>query len=96
MEMWNPYMHIWKVDKDAFLANYREERHTAEEFDYLYINYSNLANSVQVQETINQVLLNDLVSNTTYISEYGGGGVVLAPECYRYDSDHPELGYLTS
>lgn len=48
-------MHIWVVDKSSFLQQYRDEKHTAEEFDYLIINYSNLANSVQVQETVNQV-----------------------------------------
>lgn len=53
--MWDPYVHIWAVNKDEFLANYRTEQHTAEEFDDLIINYSNLANSVQIQETINQV-----------------------------------------
>ncbi|XP_050561707.1 dynein axonemal heavy chain 2 [Spodoptera frugiperda] len=55
LEMWDPYVHIWAVNKDEFLANYRTEQHTAEEFDDLIINYSNLANSVQIQETINQI-----------------------------------------
>ncbi|KAJ8721220.1 hypothetical protein PYW07_001995 [Mythimna separata] len=55
MGMWDPYAHIWKVDKKEFLAKYREEKHTAAEFDNLIINYSNLANSVQIQETVNQI-----------------------------------------
>lgn len=55
LTMWDPYMHIWKEDKDHFLHKYREEKHTAADFDNLIINYSNLANSVQIQETINQV-----------------------------------------
>lgn len=63
MGMWDPYMHIWKVDKDEFLENYRAENHTAAEFDNLIINYSNLANSVQVQETVNQVILQLFVEN---------------------------------
>ncbi|KOB74866.1 putative 1-beta dynein [Operophtera brumata] len=29
IEMWDPYTHIWKVDKDAFMIKYREEGHTA-------------------------------------------------------------------
>lgn len=55
IRMWDPYTHIWKVDKTAFLENYREERHTAADFDALIINYSELANTVQIQETVNQV-----------------------------------------
>ncbi|CAB3235267.1 unnamed protein product [Arctia plantaginis] len=55
LKMWDPYAHIWKVDKDAFLQQYREEKHTAAEFDALIINYNNLANSVQILETINQI-----------------------------------------
>lgn len=55
--MWDPYTHIWKVDKTTFLEKYREERHKASEFDALIINYSELANTVQIQETMNQVLL---------------------------------------
>ncbi|PZC72708.1 hypothetical protein B5X24_HaOG210722 [Helicoverpa armigera] len=55
LTMWDPYMHIWTVDKDQFLEQYRAERHTAEDFDCLVINYSNLANSIQIQETINQI-----------------------------------------
>lgn len=54
--MWDPYSHIWRVNKDEFMAKYREEGHTAADFDALIINYSNLANAVQIQETINQVL----------------------------------------
>lgn len=53
--MWDPYTHIWAVDKDSFLQQYREEKHTAAEFEDLIINYSDLANTVQIQETVNQV-----------------------------------------
>lgn len=53
--MWDPYAHIWKVDKETFMVKYREENHTAAEFDALIINYSDLANAVQMQETVNQV-----------------------------------------
>lgn len=56
LKMWDPYAHIWQVDKDEFMKQYREEKHTAADFDALIINYSNLANSVQILETINQVL----------------------------------------
>ncbi|CAG4949539.1 unnamed protein product [Colias eurytheme] len=55
IRMWDPYSHIWKVDKDEFMIKYREERHKASDFDELIINYSNLANAVQIQETINQI-----------------------------------------
>ncbi|XP_038214645.1 dynein heavy chain 2, axonemal [Zerene cesonia] len=55
IRMWDPYSHIWKVDKDEFMIKYREERHKAADFDELIINYSNLANAVQIQETINQI-----------------------------------------
>lgn len=53
--MWDPYAHIWEVDKEAFLAKYLEEKHKAIEFDNLIITYTDLANTVQVQETVNQV-----------------------------------------
>lgn len=55
LKMWEPYSHIWKVDKEEFLTHYRDEKCSAAAFDNLIINYSNLANSVQIQETINQV-----------------------------------------
>ncbi|KAG6451921.1 hypothetical protein O3G_MSEX007393 [Manduca sexta] len=55
IHMWDPYMHIWKVNKDDFMQKYREENHTAAEFDELIINYSDLANTVQIQETVNQI-----------------------------------------
>lgn len=54
--MWDPYSHIWSVDKNEFMIQYREEGHTAAEFDRLIINYSDLANTVQIQETVNQVI----------------------------------------
>lgn len=54
--MWDPYAHIWKVNKDEFMVNYRAEGHAAADFDELIINYSNLANAVQIQETVTQVL----------------------------------------
>ncbi|KAM3963696.1 LOW QUALITY PROTEIN: dynein heavy chain 2, axonemal kl-2 [Aphomia sociella] len=55
IRMWEPYSHIWTVDKNEFLNKYREEKHTAADFDALIINYSNLANTVQIQETVNQI-----------------------------------------
>lgn len=53
--MWDPYAHIWKVDKEEFLVQYREEGHIANDFDNLIVSYSELANTVQIQETTNQV-----------------------------------------
>lgn len=53
--MWDPYAHIWKVDKEEFLVKYRDEGHIANDFDSLIISYSELANTVQIQETTNQV-----------------------------------------
>ncbi|CAF4893540.1 unnamed protein product [Pieris macdunnoughi] len=55
IRMWDPYAHIWKVDKDEFMEKYRQEGHTAADFDRLIINYSDLANAVQIQETFNQI-----------------------------------------
>lgn len=55
IRMWDPYSHIWKINKDEFMIKYRNEKHTAAEFDALIINYSDLANAVQIQETTNQV-----------------------------------------
>ncbi|XP_045516056.1 dynein axonemal heavy chain 2 [Pieris brassicae] len=55
IRMWDPYAHIWKVDKDEFMEKYRQEGHTAADFDKLIINYSDLANAVQIQETFNQI-----------------------------------------
>lgn len=53
--MWDPYAHIWNVDKEEFLVQYREEGHIANDFDNLIVSYSELANTVQIQETTNQV-----------------------------------------
>lgn len=53
--MWDPYSHIWKVNKDEFMIKYRDENHSATDFEELIISYNNLANTVQIQETINQV-----------------------------------------
>lgn len=53
--MWDPFAHIWQVDKDDFLNQYREDRHPASDFELLIVNYSELANTVQIQETVNQV-----------------------------------------
>lgn len=55
ISMWDPYAHIWKVDKEEFLIKYREEGHIANDFDELIVSYSELANTVQIQETTNQV-----------------------------------------
>ncbi|CAG9579057.1 unnamed protein product [Danaus chrysippus] len=55
IRMWDPYSHIWKINKDEFMIKYRNEMHTAADFDALIINYSDLANAVQIQETTNQI-----------------------------------------
>ncbi|XP_068632350.1 dynein axonemal heavy chain 2 [Battus philenor] len=55
INMWDPYAHIWNVDKDEFMEKYHKENHKAIEFDQLIISYTDLANTVQVQETINQI-----------------------------------------
>lgn len=55
ISMWDPYAHIWQVDKEEFLVKYREEGHIANDFDNLIVSYSELANTVQIQETTNQV-----------------------------------------
>ncbi|CAG9129073.1 unnamed protein product [Plutella xylostella] len=55
IRLWDPFSHIWKVDKDAFLENYKGERHAAFDFDQLITNYIDLANGVQIQETVNQI-----------------------------------------
>lgn len=65
--MWDPYAHIWKVDKDDFMTQYREENHIASDFDALIINYSDLANAVQIQETVNQVFCNNLPFMISYV-----------------------------
>lgn len=53
--MWDPYQHIWKVNRNKFLDQYKTEKHPAKDFDELIISYSDLANNVQIQETVNQV-----------------------------------------
>ncbi|KAG7305948.1 hypothetical protein JYU34_008511 [Plutella xylostella] len=55
IRLWDPFSHIWKVDKDAFLENYKGERHAAFDFDQLITNYIDLANGVQIQETVYQI-----------------------------------------
>ncbi|KAJ2950232.1 hypothetical protein O0L34_g11594 [Tuta absoluta] len=55
ISMWDPYDHIWKVNKEEFLENYHKEGHIAEDFDKLIISYGELANAIQIQENVTQI-----------------------------------------
>ncbi|XP_041988681.1 dynein axonemal heavy chain 2 isoform X2 [Aricia agestis] len=63
IRLWDPYAHIYKVNKDEFLAKYRKQKPSATDFDQLIISYGNLANSIQIQDTINQIHFITLNSN---------------------------------
>nr|CAI5834494.1 unnamed protein product [Callosobruchus analis] len=55
MKIWEPFRDLWEVDKDKFIDRYEKENPSAALFDSNIARYTELANNVQMQETVSTV-----------------------------------------
>ncbi|KAJ8964945.1 hypothetical protein NQ314_004500 [Rhamnusium bicolor] len=55
MGNWEPFRDLWEVDKDKFIDRYERENPSAYLFDSNISRYTEMANNVQIQETISAV-----------------------------------------
>lgn len=55
IKVWEPFRDLWEVDKDKFMERYEEEYPSAALFDANIGRYTELANNVQIQETVSDV-----------------------------------------
>lgn len=55
MKIWEPFRDLWEVDKDKFIARYEKESPSASLFDSNIARYTEMANNVQIQETLTAV-----------------------------------------
>lgn len=55
MTTWEPFRDLWEVDKDRFIERYEKENPSAGQFDSNIGRYTEVANNVQVQETVTAV-----------------------------------------
>lgn len=55
MLTWEPYRDMWEVDKDLFVERYEAQLPNAAQFDANIFRYTEVANSVELQETLAHV-----------------------------------------
>ncbi|KAG5894356.1 hypothetical protein JTB14_031917 [Gonioctena quinquepunctata] len=55
MQTWEPFRDLWEVDKNKFIARYERENPSAMLFDSNIGRYTEMANNVQIQETVTAV-----------------------------------------
>lgn len=55
MNNWEPFRDLWEVDKDKFIARYEREAPSASLFDSNISRYTEIANNVQILETVTAV-----------------------------------------
>ncbi|CAG9772859.1 unnamed protein product [Ceutorhynchus assimilis] len=55
IKTWEPFNELWEVDKDKFIEHYEREEPSAALFDANIGRYTELANNVQIQETVSDV-----------------------------------------
>lgn len=55
MKIWDPFRDMWEVDKDRFVERYEKENPNAAQFDANIGRYTEVANNVQIQETVTAV-----------------------------------------
>ncbi|ERL85346.1 hypothetical protein D910_02766 [Dendroctonus ponderosae] len=55
IKVWEPFRDLWEVDKDKFMERYEEEDPSATLFDANIGRYTELANNVQIQDTVSDV-----------------------------------------
>lgn len=55
MLTWDPFRDLWEVDKNKFIIRYEKENPSALLFDANIARYTEMANNVQIQETVTAV-----------------------------------------
>ncbi|KAK4876213.1 hypothetical protein RN001_012635 [Aquatica leii] len=55
LSVWEPFRDMWEVDKDRFIERYERQNPTAAHFDSNIGRYTEVANNVQIQESISSV-----------------------------------------
>lgn len=55
MKTWEPFRDMWEVDKERFIIRYQNQKPSAAAFDSNIGRYTEVANNVQMQETISIV-----------------------------------------
>ncbi|XP_066252128.1 LOW QUALITY PROTEIN: dynein axonemal heavy chain 2 [Euwallacea similis] len=63
VKVWEPFRDLWEVDKDKFMERYEGENPSAALFDTNIGRYSELANNVQIEETVSNVLFFEINSS---------------------------------
>ncbi|XP_025835309.1 dynein heavy chain 2, axonemal-like [Agrilus planipennis] len=67
LSIWEPFRDMWEVDKDRFIERYEKENPNAAQFDANIGRYTEVANNVQIQETISNVHF--IVVNSTELKK---------------------------
>lgn len=52
MRVWEPFRDMWEVEKDKFMERYEQKNPSAAEFDANIGRYTEVANNVQMLETV--------------------------------------------
>lgn len=52
MKSWEPFRDMWEVEKDRFIEKYEMKNPSAEQFDANIGRYTEVANNVQMLETV--------------------------------------------
>lgn len=52
MKVWEPFRDMWELEKDKFMEKYERKNPTAEQFDANIGRYTEVANNVQMLETV--------------------------------------------
>lgn len=55
MTNWQPFRDMWEVNKDKFIERYEKEKPNAAQFDSNIGRYTEIANNVQVQDSMTAV-----------------------------------------
>lgn len=55
MKTWSPFRDMWEIDKDRFIDRYEKEAPSAAQFDSNIGRYTEIANNVEMQETVTSV-----------------------------------------
>lgn len=55
IKIWDPFRDMWEVDKEMFIERYERQNPNADMFDSNIGRYSEVANNVQMQETVTAV-----------------------------------------
>ncbi|XP_049764343.1 dynein axonemal heavy chain 2 [Schistocerca cancellata] len=57
---WNVYKSVWSLDKDLFISHYENDKRSAEAFDADISRYTEIANNVQMEDTISFVYFSEV------------------------------------